>query len=322
MSPGSFPVTSYQVTASPGGQSCLTASTSCTITGLTNGTTYTFGVVALNGAGWGTAGTSNPVTPSANPAPTPAPGPQPLPAPLSPGGSSLTVNGVAQQMTVQPNPGSNGLQIASDDFTMTLDGLTPDGQPMNLGPDGVLVLDQEREAQSSGRGFLARSDVDFYIDPPVATSGRSRSAGLYVGTLVTAPDGTYSGRITLPDSIAAGDHVLQAVGLTAQVQPRAVSIGVRVTAWIQLERGTRSSDGRHDRIRTTGDSAGIPAGARLTPWIRYSGQDAFRQGTATITVSSDGSFRWTRQIRKDKAVTAYVAYTDIESNRVTWARVS
>ena len=320
-SSGSFPVTSYRVTASPGGQSCLTVSTSCTISGLTNGTTYTFSVAALNGAGWGTAGTSDPVTPSANPEPTPAPGPQPLPAPLPPGGSSLTVNGVAQQMTVQPNTGSNGLQIASDDFDMTLDGLGPDGRPMDLGPDGVLVLDQEREAQSSGRGFLGRSDVDFYIDPPVTTSARSRSAGLFVGTLVTSPDGTFSGRVTLPDTISAGDHVLQAVGLTAQGQPRAISIGVRVSAWIQLDRGARSSDARHDRIRTSGDSAGIPAGTRLTPWIRYSGQDTFRQGTATIAVQADGTFRWTRQIRKDKAVTGYITYTDIESNRVTWARV-
>lgn len=319
--PGSFPVTSYQVTASPGGASCLTSSTLCTVTGLANGTTYTFTVVALNGAGWGAPATSGPVTPSANPAPTPAPGPQPIPAPLPPGGSSLVVNGAPQPVTVTPNASDDGLRIAADDFEMTLDGLGPDGQPLNLGSDGVLVLDQEREAQSSGRGFLGRSDVDFYIDPPVAGPRRARGAGLYVGTLVTASDGTFSGRIALPDSIEAGDHVLQAVGLTGQGQPRAVSIGVRVNAWILLAQGTRIPDGRHDRIRTSGDSAGIPSGTRLTPWIRYSGQAVFSQGVATITVGADGAFRWTRQIRKDKAVTAYVSYTDIESNRVTWIKV-
>jgi hypothetical protein len=60
-SSGSFPVTSYQVTASPGGRGCLVSAPTltCTITGLTPGESYTFVVKALNGAGW-----SSPSTPS------------------------------------------------------------------------------------------------------------------------------------------------------------------------------------------------------------------------------------------------------------------
>ena len=50
---GSYPITDYEVTSSPGSQSCLSKTTSCTVTGLTGGTTYTFTVRALNGAGWG-----------------------------------------------------------------------------------------------------------------------------------------------------------------------------------------------------------------------------------------------------------------------------
>lgn len=34
-----------------------------------------------------------------------------------------------------------------------------------------------------------------------------------------------------------------------------------------------------------------------------------------------GSYMWTRQIRKDKGLTAYVAYKPTESNRVYWAKV-
>ena len=70
-SPGSYPVTSYQVEASPGGQSCLTSALTCTVAGLANGTSYTFEVRALSGAGWGPwSSPSNPVTPSAAPAPS------------------------------------------------------------------------------------------------------------------------------------------------------------------------------------------------------------------------------------------------------------
>lgn len=51
-SSGSYAVSTYQVVASPGGRMCLTPGLSCTVDGLANGTTYTFTVKALTGAGW------------------------------------------------------------------------------------------------------------------------------------------------------------------------------------------------------------------------------------------------------------------------------
>ena len=63
---GSFAVTNYEVVASPGGRVCLVDASelSCVVSGLVNGTAYTFEVRALNGAGWGAwSAASAPVTP-------------------------------------------------------------------------------------------------------------------------------------------------------------------------------------------------------------------------------------------------------------------
>ena len=51
-STGSFPVTNYQVMSAPSGGTCLTTALTCEVTGLVNGTDYTFTVRALTGAGW------------------------------------------------------------------------------------------------------------------------------------------------------------------------------------------------------------------------------------------------------------------------------
>ena len=68
---GSYPVSTYQVSAIPGGRSCMTSTLTCEVSGLGNGTTYTFTVRALSGAGWGTPSSpSNAITPQAAPKPS------------------------------------------------------------------------------------------------------------------------------------------------------------------------------------------------------------------------------------------------------------
>ena len=66
-SDGGSPVAGYVVSASPGGATCLTSSTSCVVTGLTNGVNYTFSVTATNAAGSSSA-TSNAAMPGSVPA--------------------------------------------------------------------------------------------------------------------------------------------------------------------------------------------------------------------------------------------------------------
>jgi hypothetical protein len=65
ISNGGYAITGYTVTASPSGLTCnTTGATSCTMTGLSNGTSYTFTVVATNSVGnSASSSASNAVTP-------------------------------------------------------------------------------------------------------------------------------------------------------------------------------------------------------------------------------------------------------------------
>ena len=73
-STGTFPVTSYQAVATPGGQTCMVTAPAltCTITDLTPGQPYTVTARALTGAGWSEASVpSSVVVPLEPPTPTP-----------------------------------------------------------------------------------------------------------------------------------------------------------------------------------------------------------------------------------------------------------
>ncbi len=65
---GGTPITKYTATSTPTGKNCTTKSTSCTVSNLVNGRSYTFTVVATNGRGTSTRSTpSNKVTPVSPP---------------------------------------------------------------------------------------------------------------------------------------------------------------------------------------------------------------------------------------------------------------
>lgn len=85
---------SYAVTSSPGGLTCTTTTTSCTVYGLVLGTSYVFSVVAHNTAGTGPAAISGTIV--ATPSPT-APG-SPVFAPLP-----ANVNAVTLSWSPSPN---------------------------------------------------------------------------------------------------------------------------------------------------------------------------------------------------------------------------
>jgi hypothetical protein len=127
-SDGGLPITRYIVTASPGGASCPWTSgpLSCTVTGLTNGTTYTFTVRATNAAGTSESLSSNGVTPATTPGlptsvtVTPANGESAVSwlAPVDTGGATIT------GYTVTASPGGASCPWTSGPLSCTVTGLT------------------------------------------------------------------------------------------------------------------------------------------------------------------------------------------------------
>lgn len=226
--------TSFLVTAGPGGRTCtITASTTgtCTINGLTNGTLYTFTAVAINAGG--TSGPSS-VSEKAQPGAIKKPSPQAIARFLKKGQAVASEGGVPAPITVDANSGQNGVDIEGDNFGMGLDGLKPNGAPMNLGADGVLVLANERDVLTNGVGFMPTSEVDLYVDPEVREvrgrhSVRKPVNAIYVGTVTVRADGTFRGTATLPDGISKGTHDLQAVGVSKGNLLRVMTLGVYVT---------------------------------------------------------------------------------------------
>ena len=83
---GADAITNYRVIASPGGAYCTTRALSCTVTGLANGTSYTFRVVAASSGGESASSdASAPVTPATVPT-------APRDVRAAPGDRSITVN--------------------------------------------------------------------------------------------------------------------------------------------------------------------------------------------------------------------------------------
>jgi hypothetical protein len=125
---GGAAISGYTVTASPGGATCATTGTSCSITGLHNGTAYTFTVTATNSAGTSSpSNASNGVTPAAVPdAPTDvtasaanAKATVSWTVPASDGGSAIT------SYTVTAQPGGATCTVSSASATScVVSGLT------------------------------------------------------------------------------------------------------------------------------------------------------------------------------------------------------
>jgi hypothetical protein len=121
---GGSTITSYTVTSSPGGFTATGGSSPITVTGLSNGTAYTFTVIATNGVGNSSASSaSNSVTPAGGLVPT-----APTNVSAVPGNTQATISftgssfGSPTSYTVTSSPG--GFTATGAGSPLTVTGLT------------------------------------------------------------------------------------------------------------------------------------------------------------------------------------------------------
>ncbi len=140
---GGSAVTSYTATAEPGGATCTTSQTSCTIAGLSNGTTHSFTVTASNGLGTSAASVPASVTPNSCKTPS---GPLVATVDLSDGETPTNGNDVITGTSA--NDAIDGL--AGDDTICGGSG----NDTIQGGPGDDLIYGDEGPGSTDGRDAL------------------------------------------------------------------------------------------------------------------------------------------------------------------------
>ncbi|MBI9115951.1 Ig-like domain-containing protein [Sanguibacter suaedae] len=210
------PITGYRLTRSPGGQTTTCASTTCTVTGLTNGTEYTFTVAAQNAVGWSAeSSTSSRAVPDAVPD---VPGP-PV---LADGDGEVTVTWSA--------PANSGTPVTQ--YTIELS----DGSTRSTGGTSVTFT-----GLTNGTAYEARVRAHNRATPPEGGTWSAWSEAKVPAGLPGAPAVSASrvatqlgGQINITWTAPStnGDPIRSySVSITGDGAPAPFTVGGDVTGW-------------------------------------------------------------------------------------------
>ncbi len=297
---GGSAITTDTVTASPGGATCAAtgSGTSCIVTGLTNGTPYTFTVKASNIAGTGAASSpSSSVTPVA---PVGVPGaPTGLTdsagnglvkvswtAPSSNGGSAITAD------TVRSNP-SGGICATTGALTCIVTGLT----------NGTSYTFTVTASNIAGSGVASSpSSAVTPIGPPGAPTGLTDSAGNGQVTVSwTAPSSNGGSAITA-DTVTAspGTAKCAAAGTATSCVVTGLTNGTVYTFTVKATNAAGTSAASSPSASITPST--VPGAPTITSAVGASGQ---------VTVT------WTAPSNGGSAITGYTVTASDTSKHCT-----
>ncbi|WP_052380734.1 S-layer homology domain-containing protein [Paenibacillus camerounensis] len=200
---GGSAVTGYEISSDTGGIKVSSASSPVIITGLQNGTAYTFTVKAINAAGTGIAAATNTVTPAVAVVTTPGPAASPPPVAT---GTAVLVNGQLQTIGQSAVTQSDNQTVT----TLTLDEAKLQEQLNAAGNGAVITLP-----------FTAASDVFVgELNGQMVGSLEQKQAVIKIQT----PQASY----TLPASLLRITSLSQQLEQTSELQQ--ITLQIRIAA--------------------------------------------------------------------------------------------
>ena len=238
-------VTSYTATSTPGGITCVTSTDSCVIGGLTNGTSYTFTVVATNAVGDSAASAaSSGVAPRGLPSaplrvvaiPTSSALVVTWEAPVDNGGSAVTgytataiasgqpvgtCTDVAASLTCTISGLTNQITYTVTVAATTVVGTSPASASVSATPLAPPTTQQFAAAVASATtGALGASNPTAGGTVTVTAGGFGANAWVVIGISTTPTAlgavqangaGVVTAQVALPPSVGAGSHTLSII---------------------------------------------------------------------------------------------------------------